>query len=396
MKRLSEMGMGPAAFCLLLALCGCVAPTYPEPPAMPEYPAAQKQYDTSALCHLYPAENAYFQIKVQELLKENGYRLFGDADYLAPSPQRPDWVVAPLNVSYRTTPQADGVVLDTRVIVIIRRPGAVSNEALQIRDARFFQAWNRARISGRGLQNTDYTEGIDGAVKNLFQIDEFRSALIPDGYYRGEFAALKESAAAGNADAQWALCRIYEKGERSVAANPGQAIRWAIIAAGNGNPDAEKKLCEFIDTEFITDPRVRMEWLTRLSDKGNAEALFLLGVNYENGRDGCACDKSAALKWYLPAAKQGHAAAMNHLGMLYRDGGEGIEANPAESAKWFEKSAKAGNPLGQYNFGYALECGVGIEKNEAEALKWYAKAAAQGNSDAQQRITLIQAPQTPQ
>lgn len=395
MKRLLKKGMGPAAFFLLLALCGCATATYPEPPAMPEYPAVQKQYDTSALCHLYPTENAYFQTKVQESLKQNGYRLFEDADYLAPSPLRPDWVVVPLHVSYRTTRQADGVVLDTRVIVMIRRPGAVSGETLQTRDVRFFQAWNRARITGRGLLDTDYTEGIDGAVKNLFHIDEFRSALVPDGYYRGEFTALRQSAAAGNPEAQWKLCRIYEKGERSVAANSGQAIRWVILSARNGNPDAEKKLCEFIGGGIIADSPVRMEWLTQLADRGNADACFLLGVNYDNGKDGCASDKPAALKWYLLAAGKGHVAAMNNLGILYRDGGEGVEANPAESVKWFRKSAEAGNPLGQYNLGYACETGSGVEKSEAEALKWYAKAAAQGNSDAAFRITQIQLPKAP-
>ena len=59
-----------------------------------------------------------------------------------------------------------------------------------------------------------------------------------------------------------------------------------------------------------------------LSEQGNAEAQFNLGLIYYLG-DGIPRDYKEAVKWYTKAAEQGNADAQYNLGVMYYIG-EGI------------------------------------------------------------------------
>ncbi len=69
--------------------------------------------------------------------------------------------------------------------------------------------------------------------------------------------------------------------------------------------------------------------------KGDADAQFTLGKNYEAGRGGLKKDYAEAYKWYLAAAEQNDPFAQASLGLLYRFG-KGVEKDHVKSYMWFQ------------------------------------------------------------
>ena len=57
----------------------------------------------------------------------------------------------------------------------------------------------------------------------------------------------------------------------------------------------------------------------KLAELGDANAQFLLGSMYKNGK-GTPQNYKAAIKWYTKAAEQGDAMAQYNLGMMYVKG----------------------------------------------------------------------------
>jgi TPR repeat protein len=73
------------------------------------------------------------------------------------------------------------------------------------------------------------------------------------------------------------------------------------------------------------------------ADQGDAEALYNLGVFYEQGRGGLPKDEREAARRYKLAADQGHAKAQNKLGIFYAQGRGGLP-----------KRASSGSPPTRY------------------------------------------------
>ncbi|MCX6867851.1 MAG: tetratricopeptide repeat protein, partial [Verrucomicrobia bacterium] len=107
----------------------------------------------------------------------------------------------------------------------------------------------------------------------------------------------------------------------------------------------------------------------KAADKGNAEALFSLGVCYDQGA-GVKQDKAEAAMWYRKAAELGHVIAQNNLGFCYANG-QGVPKNEVEAVKWFHKSAEQGNAMSQYKLGTIYAFGEGVPKDEVEGAKSY-------------------------
>jgi TPR repeat protein len=105
--------------------------------------------------------------------------------------------------------------------------------------------------------------------------------------------AVKEfrtAAEAGNADAQFNMALMYERG----------------IGVGK-------------------DEQESVVWYRKSAEQGNSNAQFNLAVMYENGR-GTAVDYYQANQWYRKAAVQGDGLAIGNLGMLYIRG-QGVKPN---------------------------------------------------------------------
>lgn len=147
--------------------------------------------------------------------------------------------------------------------------------------------------------------------------------------------------------------------------------------------------------------------------RGDKNAQFRMGYNYQYGLNNYEQNDNEAVQWYVRAAKQGHAEANNMLGYYYfqlknynkaRDmfleaaqaGSVNAQYNignmlvhkefgvesPKEGVRWLLKAAEAGNVDAQYELGKCYYEGIGVSPYLADAMKWFAKAAAQDHADA--------------
>lgn len=123
-----------------------------------------------------------------------------------------------------------------------------------------------------------------------------------------------------------------------------------------------------------------MRWYLRAAEDGNADAQYFLGLKYERGIDFPA-DSEKAAYWYGRAAEQGHAEAQFKLASMYVRGA-GVALNPAAAARLFERAAIQGLAPAQYNFGVVLLNGSGVDRDVERALAWISIAAESGLTQA--------------
>lgn len=80
------------------------------------------------------------------------------------------------------------------------------------------------------------------------------------------------------------------------------------------------------------------ERLLERAQKGDAEAQFELGKNYETGRIGLPHDISKAQYWYRKSADQGEPFAEASLAILYNFG-KGVPRDYPLAYMWYERAA---------------------------------------------------------
>jgi len=124
------------------------------------------------------------------------------------------------------------------------------------------------------------------------------------------------------------------------------------------------------------------------AEQGHKEAMFCLGVCFENGR-GVPQEYRKAKKWYEESALLGHPRAQYHLGRCYKKG-LGVDVNYEEAFAWFLKSAEQGYVLAQNNVGVCYEEGIGVPVNLVKAIKWYSLAETQGDQYAHDALVRLE------
>jgi TPR repeat protein len=119
-------------------------------------------------------------------------------------------------------------------------------------------------------------------------------------------AYYEKAAAAGLADAQYAMAEIVRLGVAGRAADPAEARRWLGLAAAQNHDTAQIEL----------------------------------GTMLIEGEGG-ARDEKGGFSWLMRAAAAGNAAAQNRIAKLYR-AGIGIEPDRVEAAAWYLRARRAG------------------------------------------------------
>jgi len=127
----------------------------------------------------------------------------------------------------------------------------------------------------------------------------------------------------------------------------------------------------------------------RAAEEGDPNAQFELGVLYMQGRQ-VPQDHQEGLRWFNEAAKQNHSSAKIYL-QLWENNLDEKALTDTIGVTWLREAARSLDAEVLYRLGFLYESGRGVEQNPGEAKKWYQLAAAQGQSEAQRRITLIQA-----
>ena len=243
------------------------------------------------------------------------------------------------------------------------------------------------------------------------------SALPPDD----DFYSVREHAAAGNAQAQFALGNRYFSGA-GVPQDYGQALLWFMKSADQGFAPAQNQLGYMYQHKFGVprdykravayyrsaakqgyalgqynvggmfedgvgvkrDYKQALDWYRKAAEQNLPQAEKQVGYFYQCGY-GVKQDYAQAHDWYLRAAGQGNSDAENQLG-FFAEEGWGQPKNYAEALAWFYKAAEHGSNDAEENIGYMFQNGLGVQTDYAKAMSWYVEAAAHGNSNAENQI----------
>ena len=113
-----------------------------------------------------------------------------------------------------------------------------------------------------------------------------------------------------------------------------------------------------------------------LAEQGLAEAQFILGGMYLNGR-GVPQDYDEAVKWFRLATKQWDADRQWIFSHKQHDGDGALKKN-ADTVEWYRLAAEKGNASAQADLGGMYATGKGVPQDNIMAHMWYNLGAANG------------------
>lgn len=97
------------------------------------------------------------------------------------------------------------------------------------------------------------------------------------------------------------------------------------------------------------------------AQKGNAAAMYKIGLFYYFGLRGLRRDHGKALMWFLKAVEKGEPRSMELLGEIYARGA-GVERNYTKALEWLKLASKQGLHSAYNGMGYLYVKGYGVEK----------------------------------
>ena len=241
-------------------------------------------------------------------------------------------------------------------------------------------------------------------------------------------ARLNAEAAAGNAQSQFDLGRVYYTGY-SVPADLTLARKWFCEAARQDHPIAKSQCAgmmyngqggpveEAPAMALLKDSAAKSEpygmalygfftiaesarnghvdeaqpeaiaYLVRAAESGEMIAQATLGtVVFFYGTHGAAQDVPRAIGYIRQAAAQNDPTSMDMLGMMYVSGANGVERNPAEGVRLLKAAAAAGKADAAGVLAILISADDFGMRDDAAAFA-YARQAAQGG-DRQGQVVL--------
>ena len=161
------------------------------------------------------------------------------------------------------------------------------------------------------------------------------------GDYSRAFSVFLSLAAGGNANAQYNVGVMYDKG-LGVSKDERPAMFWYRKAAEQGRADAQFNLGLMYDMGrgVPKDDQQAMSWYRKAAEQGRADAQFNLGLMYDMGR-GVPKDDQLAYFWWLLASVRGDADAVKARDRIEsRITPEQRAAAQAKARDWKPKSGK--------------------------------------------------------
>ncbi|KAG5014852.1 hypothetical protein AAZX31_08G053400 [Glycine max] len=111
------------------------------------------------------------------------------------------------------------------------------------------------------------------------------------------------------------------------------------------------------------------------AQKGNAAAMYKVGLFYYFGLRGLRRDHSKALWWFLKAVDKGEPRSMELLGEIYARGA-GVERNYTKAFEWLTLASRHHLYSAYNGMGYLYVKGYGVDqKNYTKAKEYFEKAA---------------------
>ncbi|MGC1479906.1 MAG: protein kinase [Chthoniobacterales bacterium] len=149
-------------------------------------------------------------------------------------------------------------------------------------------------------------------------------------------------------------------------------------AAERGSDSARIVLAEHYRE---TDPEEFYRYASMADEAGSAEGARLVAKAYESG-SGVAADRDEAIAAYRRAADRGEARALFAMGLFHHQGRD-VPQDTAEAITYLEKSGAAGSLHAQTLLGVIYRNGEGIAPDYAEAFRLLKGAADEGFAPAQ-------------
>ena len=191
----------------------------------------------------------------------------------------------------------------------------------------------------------------------------------------------------GDLAAQLYLAEQYDKGSKSLPANPERAHHYYGLAAEAGDINAAAWLkAHALSDETTMKKRendARMQELMARAESGDLASQLLLARCYRENLDG-GQDVVKAAYWLHKAAAGGSVEALAMLGALYDDA-----ENDAMAASFLCQAAEKGHAEAQYRLGMLYCTGRGVDQNLEQAVAWLQKSADQGFAAARRALQTL-------
>jgi uncharacterized protein len=183
----------------------------------------------------------------------------------------------------------------------------------------------------------------------------------------------------------WRGPMLYAQGEHQLAfrvfmacaiAGDSQAQYNAamMMRSGESNPD------------LTPNPFGARVFLEQSASQGFAQAIYVLGKEYDLGSPAFQRDIDHATELFRDAALLGHVDAQVDLGTQYLLGRGGVSQDDETAARWYELAAYGGHWGAQYLIASMYEHGNGVDRDESTALKWYERAKQGGDEVAPLKV----------
>lgn len=154
-----------------------------------------------------------------------------------------------------------------------------------------------------------------------------------------------------------------------------------LVAAKNGDSDAEMMLGKLYLQGTKLDYAKAHYWSNKAARKGNAGALLNMGLIYREGL-GVNADQDKALNYFQQAAYAGQFKSNRYIGLYFSEHGDAKRA-----VSYYQKAADQGDITSQFYLGQAYQYGKGIKQDFELAKYWYEKSASRGDIIASDGMT---------
>jgi TPR repeat protein len=166
-----------------------------------------------------------------------------------------------------------------------------------------------------------------------------------------------------------------------------------LIAANDGNANAQYNLAQLYEKGKGTEKSISeaVNWYRKAAEQGVLAAQTYLGLSYYSGPGemiGVMKDYAEAYKWLIKSAEQGDTYSQYVIGSMYARG-EGVGKDYVEAVKWYKKAAEYGQVDAQNNLGVAYSDGTGVDKSISLAVKWFALAGRNGDDIAKKNYEIF-------
>jgi len=189
-------------------------------------------------------------------------------------------------------------------------------------------------------------------------------------YVQQLLSRINVNASAGDPAAQFVLARLYERGQ-GLHADINKAEQWLRQSAASGNADAQFHLAELL--LHRNNPQLLQQaagLYLRAARQGQMQAAARIGAMYATGQ-GVARNRDEAIHWLEQASKSGQSTAQTNLAILLA-----AAQQDKQAVAWLRKAAQSGESDAQNNLAVMLALGRGVKQDMRAALKWLQQAAA--------------------